>query len=196
METAQVGREAAGAGMSAADECRIDPAVVAELYAKHEAELRFFLIGVLRDVHLANDALQTTFAKAIEVGHRVMKESLKGWLFRVALNEALAIRRRRQTSDRLLERVAWFKPGSSETPVEQVARSETVDVVRAALNELPTEQRQVVYMRIYEGKTFAKIADEMKLPLGTVLTRMQLAVRKLRHKLEQSSKGVFDGSGC
>jgi RNA polymerase sigma-70 factor (ECF subfamily) len=160
--------------------------VVAELYAKHETELRSFLIGVLRDVHLANDALQTTFTRAIEVGHRAMKESLKGWLFRVALNEALAIRRRQQTTDRVLARVGWSKPGSAETPMDQLARSETVNVVRAALEDLPSEQRRVVCMRIYEGKTFAAIAQELNLPLGTVLTRMQLAIHKLRRRLEQS----------
>jgi len=173
--------------MTPADESRIEPAVVAELYAKHQAELRSFLVGVLRDSHLANDALQATFAKAVEVGHTAVKESLKGWLFRVALNEALAIRRRQQTRDRILTQVAWSRPQVSESPVENVARSETVDVVRAALDELPEEQRLVVCMRIYEEKTFAKIAEELALPLGTVLSRMQLAIRKLRVKLEQSS---------
>jgi RNA polymerase sigma-70 factor (ECF subfamily) len=173
--------------MTPADESRIDPAVVAELYAKHQAELRSFLVGVLRDSHLANDALQATFAKAVEVGHTAVRESLKGWLFRVALNEALAIRRRQQTRDRVLQQAAWSRPRASESPVETAARSETVDIVRAALDELPPEQRQVVCMRIYEEKTFAKIAEELALPLGTVLSRMQLAIRKLRVKLEQSS---------
>ena len=173
--------------MTPADESRIEPAVVAELYAKHQAELRSFLVGVLRDSHLANDALQATFAKVVEVGHTAVKESLKGWLFRVALNEALAIRRRQQTRDRLIQQVAWSRPRVSDSPVENVARSETIDVVRAALDELPAEQRQVVCMRIYEEKTFAKIAEELALPLGTVLSRMQLAIRKLRVKLEQSS---------
>ena len=173
--------------MTPADESRIDPAVVAELYAKHQAELRSFLVGVLRDSHLANDALQSTFAKALKLGHTAMKESLKGWLFRVALNEALAIRRRQQTRDRVLRRVAWSRPRASESPVENVTRSETVDVVRAALDELPAEQRQVVCMRIYDEKTFAAIAEELSLPLGTVLSRMQLAIRKLRLKLEQST---------
>src|SRR5438046_6788204 len=106
--------------MNPEDERRIDPAVVAELYARHEAELRSFLVGVLRDVHLANDALQATFTKAIEVGHKAMKESLKGWLFRVAMNEALGMRRRQRTSDRVLARVAWLRSGSTDTPVEHV----------------------------------------------------------------------------
>jgi RNA polymerase sigma-70 factor (ECF subfamily) len=169
--------------MNPEDERRIDHGVLEELYVKHEAELRSFLIGVLRDLHLANDALQSTFTKAIEVGHRAMQESLKGWLFRVALNEALVIRRRRQTRDRLLQRVAWARPQLTEKPADTVARSETIDVVRAALDELPAEQRQVVCMRIYEEKTFAKIAEELQVPLGTVLSRMQLAIRKLRLKL-------------
>jgi len=173
--------------MTPADDSRIDPAEVAELYAQHQAELRSFLIGVLRDSHLANDALQATFAKVVELGHTAMKESLKGWLFRVALNEALAIRRRQQMCDRVLEQVAWSRPQASESPVERVARSETVDVVRSALDELPAEQRQVVCMRIYDEKTFAAIAEELKLPLGTVLSRMQLAIRKLRQKLEQNT---------
>ena len=173
--------------MTPADESLIDPAVVAELYAKHQAELRSFLVGVLRDSHLADDALQATFAKAAEVGHTAMKESLKGWLFRVALNEALAIRRRQQARDRALERIAWSRTGVSDSPIDNVARSETVDVVRATLDELPAEQRQVVCMRIYEEKTFAKIAEDLHLPLGTVLSRMQLAIRKLRQKLEQST---------
>jgi RNA polymerase sigma-70 factor (ECF subfamily) len=173
-------------GMNRADECRIDPTVVAELYAEHEAELRAFLVGVLRDVHLANDVLQVTFTRAIEVGHRVMRESLKGWLFRVALNEALAIRRRRQAGDRAILRAAWIRLDKDETPVDHAVRDETVDVVRAALDELPVEQRQVVCMRIYDGQTFAAIAEQLRLPLGTVLSRMQLAIRKLRVKLAQS----------
>ncbi len=170
--------------MTPADESRIDPALVAELYRKHQAELRSFLIGVLRDSHLANDALQATFTKALEVGHTAMKVSLKGWLFRVALNEALAIRRRQQLRDRTIDRVAWSQPGTLESPADLVVRSETINVVRDALDSLPLEQRQVVCMRIYDEKTFQAIANQLGLPLGTVLSRMQLAIKKLRERLE------------
>ncbi|MCA9247413.1 MAG: hypothetical protein KDA42_09870, partial [Planctomycetales bacterium] len=51
--------------------------------------------------------------------------------------------------------------------------------------ELPSEQREVVRMRIYEEKKFAEIAAELELPLGTVLTRMRLALKKLEAALGQ-----------
>ena len=55
--------------------------------------------------------------------------------------------------------------------------------VRKALGELPPEQSKVVWARMYEDKTFAQIAEESGLPLGTVLTRMRLALGKLRRTL-------------
>ena len=81
--------------MSWADECQIEPAVVAALYLEHADQLRRFLVGVLRDEHLASDVLQVAFAKLVERGHSVDPASRKSWLFTVAYREALALRRRR-----------------------------------------------------------------------------------------------------
>jgi RNA polymerase sigma-70 factor (ECF subfamily) len=167
------------------DDQRLDPAVVAALYAEHAAELRRFLLGVLRDADLAGDVLQTTFTRAVELGHTARNESLKGWLFRVAYHEALAVRRKEGVRERAARRLAWTLPTTGESPEEEASRWETVQRVRAAMDELPAEQRQVVHMRIYEEKTFATIAAEVGVPLGTVLSRMQLALRKLRQSLER-----------
>ena len=81
--------------LTTADDSKLDPAVVAALYMEHAEELRAFLIGVLRSSDLAGEVLQTTFVRAIEVGHTSRQETRKGWLFRVAFNEAMALRRRR-----------------------------------------------------------------------------------------------------
>ncbi len=170
--------------MTPADEGRIDRSVVEELYVEHAAELRAFVLGVLRDADLAADAVQATFAKAVEVGHTAREGSRKAWLFRVALNEALVIRRRQGVEERAIERLGWIGPRGGEGPDEALVRRESVERVREALAGLPAEQRQVVEMRIYDEKTFAVIARELGLPLGTVLSRMQLALKKLRSTLE------------
>jgi RNA polymerase sigma-70 factor (ECF subfamily) len=68
-------------------------------------------------------------------------------------------------------------------PWEEAIRGEERAVVRRALAELPPEQRRVVEARIDQGKSFAVIAAEQGLPLGTVLTRMRLALEKLRRAL-------------
>jgi RNA polymerase sigma-70 factor, ECF subfamily len=167
-----------------AENGRIDPAIVASLYVEHADELRSFLIGVLRDGELASEALQATFVKAMEAGHTAREETHKGWLFRVALNEALAIRRRQKVDHKSLRKLAWTKPEPGESPEDHVTRWESVSRVKAALNCLPAEQFEVVHKRIYEQKTFAVIAAETGAPLGTVLTRMRLALKKLEERLK------------
>lgn len=163
---------------------RIDPGLVASLYVEHSGELRNFLIGVLRDPELAGEVLQATFTRCVEVGHTAREETLKGWLFRVAFHEALAFRRRQGVDARAKEKLAWTTKPASPSADERLIRWESVEAVRAALEELPPEQRDVVRQRIYEEKTFAVIAAEQGLPLGTVLTRMRLAMEKLRKKLK------------
>jgi len=54
--------------------------------------------------------------------------------------------------------------------------------VRQALGELPPRQQQIVHMRIYEEKTFAVIARELGIPLGTALGRMRAAMQKLQQR--------------
>jgi RNA polymerase sigma-70 factor (ECF subfamily) len=161
-------------------EGRIDPEIVASIYQEYANELRAFLIGVLRNGELAAEVLQSTFAKAVEAGHTARSDKLKGWLFKVALNEARLLRRRSRIHAKSLEAVAWSKTRTSEIPEESVVRQELIDQVRKALSRLPETQREVVRLRIYDEKTFAVIAEELQLPLGTVLTRMRLALQKLR----------------
>lgn len=152
---------------------------MAALYVEHADDLRAFLIGVLRDADLAAEALQATFTKAVESGHTAREETLKGWLFRVAYNEAMAILRRKKVDRKSVHKWAWSQVRRHDSPEENVNRWETVHLIRQALETLPEEQRRVVRLRIYEEKTFAVIAEELELPLGTVLTRMRLALKKL-----------------
>jgi RNA polymerase sigma factor (sigma-70 family) len=166
---------------------QLDPSVVAALYVQHGEELRRFLLGILRDTQLTADVLQATFVKMAQWGHQTREESRKAWLFRVAYNEAMAYRRREGVGDRVLRRVAWHSNGAVGRADEPLLRLEAVQSVREALEDLPPEQRQVVRMRIYEEKTFATIAKELKIPLGTALGRMRAATIKLRARLASAA---------
>jgi RNA polymerase sigma-70 factor (ECF subfamily) len=165
---------------------RLSPAEVAALYVEHADSLRRFLQGVLRDSDLAGDVLQATFAKLLEAGHTTRYESRRAWLFQVAYREAMAIRRRRATGERVLQQVAWMRPTGGGAVEDSLVRRETIERVRDELRHLPGPQRRIVRMRIYEGKTFAEIAQELKIPLGTALGRMRAALAKLRRVLEKS----------
>lgn len=176
--------------MSDLEEGKLNPSVVAALYLEHGEELRRFLLGLLRDAQLAADVLQAAFAKMIERGHETREESRKAWLFRVAYHEAMALRRREGVGDRVFRQVAWQADGSSGSADEPVIRYESVEAVKTALEELPADQRQIVRMRMYEEKTFAVIAEELQIPLGTALGRMRAALIKLRTRLDEQSFGI------
>lgn len=179
---------------------RIEPVDAAsspenEWFAEFAGELRAFLLGVLRNDDLAGEALQATLVKALERGHEARPETRRGWLFRVALNEALVLKRRAKIQEKSFRELAQNdarrheSAGGSvtrnESPAGFALKAEVIERVRLALDDLPAEQRRVVRMRIYEHKTFAVIASELKVPLGTVLTRMRLATEKLRDRLAE-----------
>ncbi|MFK7768877.1 MAG: RNA polymerase sigma factor [Mariniblastus sp.] len=169
----------------------IDQAKVRQVYEKHAAALERFLLGVLRDDATAADALQTTFIRLMEKGHSVQQQdSLKSWLFRVAFNEAMLIRRRDSVRKRHAEGVAWkfqMQSGPEKGTDERLSQSvhhaiqqEDIQQVRDALDKLPKLQRDVVEKRIYEGLKFREISEELGVPLGTVLARMQASLKKLK----------------
>jgi RNA polymerase sigma-70 factor (ECF subfamily) len=118
----------------------------------------------------------------VEQGHRTREASRKAWLFRVAYREALAVRRRQARGQLHVQRAAWTRPQTSPAADALAIRAEQVEVMRSALDALPWPQRQVVRMRVYEDKTFAQIAKELGIPLGTALGRMRSALIKLQRR--------------
>jgi RNA polymerase sigma factor (sigma-70 family) len=165
----------------------LDSSRVAELYLEYAGELRAFLMGVLRDGELAGEVLQATFLKASESGHTAQPETMKGWLFRVAYNEAMLIRRRQEVDQRVTRQVAWSEARTTEAADEKFLRLEATERVREQLEILPPEQRIIVRMRIYDEKTFAEISAEIGVPMGTVVSRMRTALQKLSQALGEFS---------
>jgi len=86
------------------------------------------------------------------------------------------------------ERAANLEPVAGEDPSEHVVDEDFLtrrrSEVRDALADLSAEQRQVLEMAYFAGKTQVRIAEELGIPLGTVKTRTFAALRKLRRALE------------
>ena len=86
------------------------------------------------------------------------------------------------------DRAANLEPATGEDLSERVVDDDFVarrrSEVRDALADLSAEQRQVLEMAYFAGKTQVRIAEELGIPLGTVKTRTFAALRKLRRALE------------
>lgn len=151
-----------------------------EAFARWQGELvgtLYYLVGNVED---ARDALQEAFIKAWRQREKVAEvENLKAWLFRIALNTGRdlresAWRRKRQA----LPEDSACPPRC--TPLEGLCDQEELMLLRRAIAELRQEEQEVFLLRQNGEMTYEEIALLLEIPVGTVKTRMRLAVSKLR----------------
>ena len=154
----------------------------------HEPSLRRFLAGVLADGGQIDDVVQSTFVVLMEKGASIRQaESLRSWLFRVAFNRAMVIKRKKSLHEKHQEKLAWRVcelHDHSETASDSILSQERVAKVKQRIETLSDDQQLIVRKRIYEGLKFREIAEQLDVPLGTVLARMQSSLKKLRPMFE------------
>ena len=157
---------------------------VERLYAECSAKLLRLAWAIVRDWGLAADAVQEAFALFSQKHNTIEKAHQLGWLIKTvqfqALNQRRSQLRSTQLIDRLREEPTAYTTHSQANTSEQ---DEQIARLRTAIDDLPPQQRQVVQLRLVDELSFAEIAEQLKIPLGTVLSRMRLALEKLRRKL-------------
>ena len=151
-----------------------------------------FLLGMVRDRHLADDLLQETFCRAWQARSKYREVGQeRAYLLRIA--DRLARDRLRAARRRGLGLLAVEDPHeppdpASESPWESVSQQETEHALRVALESLSDAQRRTLLLRYYGNLSFDEIASELACPLGTVLSHCRRALATLRRLLvEQSS---------
>lgn len=109
------------------------------------------------------------------------KASATTWIYTIARNTRIDFIRRRDRKER---RVAiedmWHEAEAAEEPLVDLQQKRAETRIRAALAELPEEQAQVLFKAFMEGKSHNEVAEELELPLGTVKSRIRLALAKLQ----------------
>lgn len=145
---------------------------------------------VSRQPFLAEEIVQEAFLAVWRnpAAYDEGRGSVRSWLMGMVHHRAVDAVRREEAQRRRVEDVAGTSAEEVEDPAEQVI--EEVDLpqerraVRAALGELPEEQRQVIELMYFGGLSQSKIAERLSLPLGTVKSRTLLGMRRLRGALE------------
>lgn len=168
---------------------RGDQTALAELYDRHARPVYSLALRILQDAADAEDAVQEVFAQAWRQASQydATRGAVGAWLLTVARSRAID----RLRAKRVRPDVSGAAPprdvldpaalqDAKLVSAEQVAR------VRAALAELPVLQRVALELAYYEGLTHAEIAARLEQPLGTVKTRIRLAMLKLRDALAEA----------
>ena len=153
------------------------------LYDEYAPALFAFLLNFTRNETDTRDVLQEVFVKLARQPDalRAVRDQ-RAFLLRLAHNAAIDLMRRRSTRARQheqfgAERLSPF--AATEDPDEAAFREE----LSAALGELPTDQRAVVHLKLWEGLTFEQIAGVLEIPLNTAASRYRYGLDKLRARL-------------
>ncbi len=133
------------------------------------------------DLVEAEDVAQETFVKAWLALPRYQPAagSWRAWLCRIALNLAIDAHRRDHARLSLDE---WL-PDPIRGPAEQAESRLQAQCVRRALAQLPPASRAALVLCEYAGLSYAEIAAALDIPLGTVMSRLHYARRRLRELL-------------
>ena len=160
-----------------------------ELVHRYERELYGYLQHYLGDVQLAEDAFQTTFLQVhLKCRQFAPGRRLRPWLYRIAANQAVDLLRRNRRHKAVSLNTAAGDSGhlleSEEAdPNERLQVIENRQWTRLAVQRLSAKVRQVLLLVIYKGLSYREAADVLDIPLGTVKSRMNKALRDLRETL-------------
>ena len=136
------------------------------------------------DTGLAEDATQEAFLRAwVNLPSFQLKSPLRNWLYRIALNAALDVLRRKP-EETLEDEQAWMLTDQAEGPETALIEKERVTLLQQAMKALPEAARSALILREYSELSYQEIANVLEVPIGTVMSRLNYARNRLREILK------------
>jgi RNA polymerase sigma-70 factor (ECF subfamily) len=159
-----------------------------ELFAQHGAVQS---AQVVNDRETAEEVTLDVFMRVWQKAgtYRVEQAKVSTWLTHIARHHAIDILRRRAA--RLDQSAVHWEAAIQNAQSSQPAPHESAELslrrehIQTALNQLPPEQKQALLLAYFSGYTQSQIAELLAQPLGTIKTRLRLAIRKLREFLNE-----------
>ena len=161
---------------------RRDEVALSELYDRYSGLVYSEAKRILRDAGSAEEILQDLFYQVWQTANRFnpARGSLAGWLLVAARNRAISkLRRKTGKSEELNENGVDLRMNVETSAAQNLL----LEKVRAVMGSLPDGQRMAVECAYFEGMTHSEIAARTGDPLGTVKTRIRLAMETLKQVL-------------
>jgi RNA polymerase sigma-70 factor (ECF subfamily) len=163
-------------------------AAFGQLVAKYQDRLYNTLVHVTGSAEDARDVAQEAFVQAfIKLESFQRGSAFYTWLYRIALNLAISLTRRRTVHasvDEMRQQTGAEPADTGDAPSDRLERSERAIQVQAALANLGHEFRAVVVLREIEGYCYEDIAAMLEIPVGTVRSRLHRGRLLLREQLK------------
>ncbi len=164
-----------------------------ELLARYQSKLFNYIFFIVRSQELAEDIFQETFVKAIttiQQGRYTPSGKFGSWLTRIAHNMIVDSYRQERNENTISNdevEVDLFNDADlcDDNIETQMVNEQTLTDVRRLMDALPSNQREVVYMRYYQDLSFKEIAEITGVSINTALGRMRYAIMGMRRLAEE-----------
>ena len=164
-----------------------------ELLARYQSKLFNYIFFIGRSQELAEDIFQETFVKAIttiQQGRYTPSGKFGSWLTRIAHNMIVDSYRQERNENTISNdevEVDLFNDADlcDDNIETQMVNEQTLTDVRRLMDALPSNQREVVYMRYYQNLSFKEIAEITGVSINTALGRMRYAIMGMRRMAEE-----------
>lgn len=154
---------------------------MAELYRRHTQTAIRFARLVVRDPYLAEDVAQQAMLKTFRAMSQFQqRSSFRTWLYRITVNEAISLIRRRVNRESPAPFVQVAPGNTPDTPEETLDRKAQRQAVRDAITRLDPALRTAVFYRYYLDLSESEIASRLGCPVGTIKSRLHRARAQLR----------------
>lgn len=156
-----------------------DSAALRALFTRHQVKLYRFLIRIVRNEAIAEELVNETFIKVWTKANTFNnKSSVSTWMFTIARNEALSLLRKK--SDAALDDETAAKiEDESDTQDVSVAKKDKGALMRACIDKLSDNHREIVDLVYYQEKSISEVSQILEIPENTVKTRMYHARQQL-----------------
>jgi len=164
-----------------------DEAAFTELVRRYQRAVYRVAYALTRNASDADDLAQETFVRAYQaIGRFRVGEPLFPWLARIATNQAISLfRRRKRRPETPIEPLieAGRQWGVEDDPARSVEDDEQKRHLEAAFGELSPEHQAVLALRVVEEQSYEEIAATLRVPIGTVMSRLSRARTELKARL-------------
>lgn len=160
-----------------------DKTAFAALYGHFAPRVKGFLIKSGADASLAEECAQEVMATVWHKAHMFdpARASVATWIFTIARNRKIdALRKQRRPEP---EDLPWG-PEADPDQADVMALQQDVEILGRAMADLPAPQRDLINKAYFGDLTHSEIAAETGLPLGTIKSRIRLALDRLRHAMK------------
>ncbi|MDR0822829.1 MAG: sigma-70 family RNA polymerase sigma factor [Endomicrobium sp.] len=170
-----------------------------EIVLRYQAQLYTYIISLVKDPEAANDILQDVFIRIFRKLRNYSEENkLKHWLFIIAKNltmdffrrnktrRALPLESREEDEMSILDTVSDKAP----QPLEVIITNDRKEMLRKAISDLSIEERELIYLK--DSLTFKEISEMQNKPIGTLLSKFNRSLKKLRKIISEKEPEVYN----